>query len=453
MNENWLRFLHRIYSRSGRWGWSVTRRIKPMGWGMMVIALMTAILGTDIPRSGVYIYFCGAVSLLLVGFIWFWFRRARLVAVRHLPAYASVDEELRYASEVTNVGRAKARALELEEWSPDPRPSWEEFSRQPEPGEEMRNIVDRHLLYYRWTWLQDRKRGFDSLPGEVIESLAPGESRLVTFHLTPQRRGLLQLADLRALLPDPLGLFQRCLRVPASEDHLIVLPKRYRLGDFVMPGQARLHLGGEAAANTVGQTGDFLNLREYRPGDPFRTVDWKTWARTGSPVVREYEENFFPRYGLILDTSGPGGPKFEEAVSVAASFVASIDTRECLLDLMFVKGTAIRSTAGRGVAKPGKLLQTLATVEAESESHFDSLLSLVGRHQDGLTACLVVFPGWNDERADFFNRLQRIGLEIEALAVAGPDDETSERPGRVHVLRVGHLEEDLQAATSRFSYS
>ena len=95
-----------------------------------------------------------------------------------------------------------------------------------------------------------------------------------------------------------------------------------------------------------------------------RSVDWKSWARTGVPVVREYEDNFFPHYGVILDTSGPPGQRFEEAVSVASSFVASMDTQECLLDLIFIGQKSYRITAGQGVARRSKLLEILATVQA-----------------------------------------------------------------------------------------
>ena len=137
----------------------------------------------------------------------------------------------------------------------------------------------------------------------------------------------------------------------------MVLPRRYRLPEPNLPGEACFQLGGEALSNAIGQSGEFLGLRDYRPGDALRHIHWKSWAKTGRPIVKEFEDVFFPRYGLVLDNfAGPGDEDlFEEAVSVAASFASAIDTKRSLLDLMFIRDEAIVVTAGRGLAKPEKL--------------------------------------------------------------------------------------------------
>src|SRR5262249_57623079 len=85
-----------------------------------------------------------------------------------------------------------------------------------------------------------------------------------------------------------------------------------------------------------------------------RRIHWKSFARLGRPVVKEYLDEFFVRHALVLDTftSYPGDPIFEEAVSVAASIAISMRTQESLLDLMFVGPEAYCFTAGRGVAPP-----------------------------------------------------------------------------------------------------
>ena len=44
------------------------------------------------------------------------------------------------------------------------------------------------------------------------------------------------------------------------------------------------------------------SLRDYRPGDPLQRVHWKSFARTGRPVVKEYQDEFFERHALVLDT-------------------------------------------------------------------------------------------------------------------------------------------------------
>ena len=81
-----------------------------------------------------------------------------------------------------------------------------------------------------------------------------------------------------------------------------------------------------------------MALRDYRPGDPPRHIHWRSWAKMGRPIVKEFEDEFFVRHALILDTfcEAPEADRFEESVSVAASFACSLQTQDSLLDLLFV---------------------------------------------------------------------------------------------------------------------
>src|SRR5439155_7840266 len=116
----------------------------------------------------------------------------------------------------------------------------------------------------------------------------------------------------------------------------------------------------------VGDAEEFIGLRDYRPGDPVRAIHWKSWAKIGAPVVREFQEEYFARHALILDTFAPAGETFEAAVSLTASFLAASDPLESLLDLMFVEDRAHCLTAGRGVGDRTDLLRALAAVERAS---------------------------------------------------------------------------------------
>ena len=452
MSEARLKFLHRSYSRTGRWGWRIARRIRSFGWGLALVSTIAAVLGTDVVNSAVYMIFCFAVCSLAVGFTWVFFRHAKVSGTRSLPEFGSVGQELHYTIEVTNDHSRPLSAMLFEEWPPDPTPDYDTFANSPEPGEEKRNIVDRTMLFYRWTWLQERERGFTLLEAQQSpRRLSVGETGRARFQLTPQHRGVLHLAELRVLLPDPFGLFQRCLPVTAPKDHVIILPKRYPLDHFSLPGNAHLHMGGEAASNSIGQTGDFLHLRDYQSGDAMRSVDWKSWARTGVPVVREYEDNFFPHYGVILDTSGSPGQRFEEAVSVASSFVASMDTQECLLDLIFIGEKSYRITAGQGVARRSKLLEILATVQARTQIDFEALQALVNRESEHLTALLLIFPDWNEERRTFLTQLRAQGLQITVFIIADSATEQTFRENPVqgvHLLHLDNVARDLTVAAA-----
>jgi len=181
----------------------------------------------------------------------------------------------------------------------------------------------------------------------IEDSRAQGGSVPVT--LVPRRRGLIRLNDLRVMLPDPLGIFQRCVKVPAPPAMLAVLPRRYPLPRFELPGSARFQPGGEATARHSGSTGEFTGLRDYEPGDPLRLIHWPTWARTGKPVVKELEDTFFPRHGLILDTFPAAGD--EDLFEADEAFLTST-TREAVPIV-----TVGERTIGTG--RPGPITQKL----------------------------------------------------------------------------------------------
>ena len=254
---------------------------------------------------------------------------------------------------------------------------------------------------------------------------------------------MIRLHDLRVMLPDPFGLFQKCSKVDAPASTVLVLPRRHPLPEIRLPGGAAFKITGETNTNALGNSGEFVGLRDYRPGDPMRQIHWKSWARTGRPIVKELEDTFYPRYGLVLDTLSTDRTdlRFEEAVSVAASFASAIDTSESLLDLMFIKNEAHIVTAGRGVERAEKLLEVLAGVTPEREGDFRALSELVLRHRDDLTSCLVILNGWDDMRAGFLELLSRQGIICAPLIIGdGPAPEGV--PG--HWLQSGQIARDLK---------
>jgi uncharacterized protein (DUF58 family) len=442
------RWLHPAYFHGSSVGQFCLRRVCPAGHCLAAVLLLGSILALGQPRESVYELFSLACGMGLLALPLVWLRRAAVTARREMPRHATVGEPLRYTLHVTNHGHRRLRRAWLVESAPDARPSLAEFSLQREPGEDERNKFDRTFAYYRWQWLMSRKRWFDGGASPEELELAAGAQGQVTVELTPQRRGVIRLNDLRVLLPDPLCLLQRCRKVAAPAATLTVLPRRYPLPPIELPGHARFQVGGEMTGNAIGNAGEFVGLRDYRPGDPLRQIHWKSWARTGRPIVKELEDTHYPHYGLVLDTFPNDGASavFEDAIAVAASFAATIDTRDSLLDLMFIKDQAHLVTAGRGLARAEKLLEVLAAVQPEAAPGFDVLARLVLRHRDELTSCLVIFAGWDDTRASFLRTLARGGLVCAAIIV-GKAPAPADLPG--HWVQSGHLARDLRRLPTR----
>lgn len=434
---------HRFYHVATNVNLFIRRRLRPPGVGLLMLIVITSFVaagGADVP---IFRAFAFSVSLACLGVLSLPFRNVKFEIRRSLPRHATAGHPVTIHLHVKNTGRRAARNFALLESPPDARPRKEVFLRSKEPGENERNFFDRWLAWYRWDWLCRTRQLFEAKATPFIDRLAPSASVTVAIELVPSRRGLMPLKDLHVLLPEPLGLFQRYKRVPAPSATLPVLPRRYRLPPFELPGSARYQAGGDAVSRNMGPSGEFVALREYRAGDPPRLIHWPTWARTGQPVVKELEDSFFPRHGLVLDTFPDSGDEdlFEDAVAVAASFVSAADTRESLIDLMFIAGQERIVTAGGGIGRREMLLEVLAGVEAAEDEDFGSLSRLVRRHAEDLAGCLCVFTGWSESRRHFLDLLTRTGIEAAALVICR--DTPSGETKRVHFLRHQNLERDL----------
>lgn len=74
-----------------------------------------------------------------------------------------------------------------------------------------------------------------------------------------------------------------------------------------------------------GQSVEFLQHRQYTPGDDLRHVDWKAWAKQDRLYVKQFEEDASLRATLLVDVSGSmeygSGPmnKYEYAATAAVS--------------------------------------------------------------------------------------------------------------------------------------
>ena len=431
--------LLRRFSVLDRW---LRERLTPAGWLVLGAAGAAAAGGIDLNQTLTAHAFTFLSCLLLLAFLASRAFRARVGISRQLPRYATAGEDFIYRVTVTNRGDATLVGATLAEHFRDPRPGYEEWRATREPGEERRNWFDRKIGYFRWRWLIERR-----IPEHATEAqlpaLAPGESLVLRLAFTPRRRGRIELAGLRAARADPLGLVKGLARVPL-EARVVALPKRYRIPALALPGARKFQQGGVSLSASIGDSEEFLSLRDYRPGDPLQRLHWKSFARTGKPIVKEYQDEFFERHALVLDTGTQRGEDaaFEEAVAIAASFVYTIDTQECLLDLLFVGGAVKTYTTGRGQSHAEHMLEVLAGVQPSPPEEFGTLAGAVLARHSTLSSIIAVLLAWDEPRRQFIRQARASGLEVRALLVCGPGETPPIDPGLL-VLRPGAIESGL----------
>ena len=139
-----------------------------------------------------------------------------------------------------------------------------------------------------------------------------GASHLET--VGPLRRGAVGATGWVLETSDLIGLFAQRSRAGDSEVAL-VLPRFAALSDRP---QAR-ELEASVAAPRSGSGNELFGVREYRPGDPLRRIHWRSSARHGELIVREYEPPGVQTVGILCDPDPPSAEAADQIARLAAS--------------------------------------------------------------------------------------------------------------------------------------
>lgn len=381
--------------------------------------------------------------LLPVGFCFFF--RGPFSAKRLLPRFGTAGRPLSYRVLVRNLSSRSQAGLILREHPADAGPSFKDWLA-------VHLAEEKRLRSFRF---HQRRRinpfRMASAKEAALPPMAPGQEVEAEVHLAALRRGVLSLRGVTLARPDPLGVVRSLIDVPLAQS-VVILPKRYPLPPIALPGSMKYQQGGVALASSVGQSEEFVALRDYREGDPLRHIHWRSWARTGRPVVKEFEDEFFVRHALVLDTftEQPYSEALEEAIAVAASFACTVRTEESLLDLLFVGAESYCFTAGRSLGGADQMLQILASVRACGGQPFQKLEHLVLNHVRSVSGCVCVLLAWDKARRDLIEKLRALGVPSLVLVVLEPGEAASvdrgpmeSDPEHFRILEVGQVEQGL----------
>ena len=429
-----------------------TRRISVTGFLIPALFPVSCILLLSFGSNGSLRYICALLFIIpLVSSFWLLFRKCQINVTRITPTRATVDEKISYQVILKNETSRPVRGASVLEMEPDNRPTYENFLHSKEPGEETRNIFDRNLCYYRWEWLQGLLTKVKPNKVEAITTIPPKQSITTTLTTMPSKRGVILMEDLRICLHDPLGLFQRFLKTTSEPNKITVLPKRYQIPSFAISSNAQAQSGGENTSQAHGYAGDFTGVRDYKPGDPPRHIHWKSWARTGTPIVKEYENTYLPRYGIALDTciSMNDIELFEIAVSVAASYISEINNANSLVETLYLPNQVHSSDAQHSDHHSYQMLEVLANVVNQPELDYQQFIDLILKGVNKLTAIIVVLTDWDEQHCKMIKHLHGSGLVLHLIAICD-DIDTAQRKQKSHPspvaikwVRTAHVQHDL----------
>lgn len=393
------------------WTFKTTDVGKSLGLGTIVAASMGSAT-LDIP---LYYLVCMLAASVVVAFVGGLLLRPRLVMHGEIPARAVAGRPFTSRIRLTNQGWLPAYDVSVGIF-PMPRP--------------LRQVL---------------------VDGQ-IRRLAPGESAPAHLTVHPLRRGVHHLPELYPYTVFPFNVF-RSASTPHVLHPLLVVPKFEPLEEIELPVTRRYQPGGIVMASKVGESPEYIGSREYRPGDPARAIDYRSWARLARPVVREYQEEYFCRVAVILDTYVPkwthippaGHAGFEAAVSLTAAIADALTRGEHVIDI-FAAGPALHVfRAGRHAASVDHVLEILAGVGPCRTEPCEALAPQLVQELASLSAVVCIFMDWNAPRQALAREMAESGCAIKvALVREGapslsmtPEEETEFRavtltPGQVH---------------------
>ena len=264
----------------------------------------------------------------------------------------------------------------------------------------------------------------------VISRLAPQQTVSLPLRLQPVKRGIYALPELRPHSTVPFNLMRSgSVRHPLGT--LTVIPQFHPLTHIDVPMGMRYQPGGVALSSHVGESPEYIGNRDYVPGDPTRRLDFRGWARLARPVVREFQEEYYCRIALILDTWIPtrrvprdGFPQLEAAISLSASIADALSATEHLIDIFAAGPELYVFRAGRQLAHFDNVLEILAAVDACRTDPFETIAPAVTDELASITTAICVFLDWDASREHLARTIVESGCQLKLIIVRdGPTTE------------------------------
>lgn len=132
-------------------------------------------------------------------------------------------------------------------------------------------------------------------------SVSPGEWIEPAYRLLANERGDHVFGEVHVRLDSPLRLWRTQHRCGNAAE-VRVYPNFARVTQYaLLATDNRLAQMGVLRRRRRGEGSDFHQLREYRRGDPPRSIDWKATARLRKPIVREYQDERDQQIVFMLD--------------------------------------------------------------------------------------------------------------------------------------------------------
>ncbi len=230
-----------------------------------------------------------------------------------------------------------------------------------------------------------------------VPLMGPAGRHTEPLRIAALHRGIIDVGPMTLARSDPIGLLRREVSWPDRQT-IFVHPVTVGLPATSV---GEIHdLEGLPSEAVVPADLAFHAIREYVPGDSLRHVHWRSTAKVGRLMVREYEESRRSRLAVLLglaDDDYLDDDELELAISVAASLAAQgiRDGRDMYVatsgEPPRLVRTATVSLRSLPVVSARALLDSTCELQATARAtRLEDLTTLAGQSAPGMTMAFVV---------------------------------------------------------------
>jgi uncharacterized protein (DUF58 family) len=213
---------------------------------------------------------------------------------------------------------------------------------------------------------------------------------------------------------------------------------------FKLRKRRQLQRRGRQSTPAAGFTREFKDHRNYTPGDDYRTIDWRLFARLEKPFIRVFESVQEFHVHVIVDCSGSMVDPFPDKrvmalrVSVALAYLALLGQHR--VSMLSLSDELRRETPPmKGQGHVHTVLQKMADLE------FGGTTNLVGgleqfrpsRDRRGMVFLISdLFGRSPDESTDALLKATSWPAESHVIHVLHPQEKTPDLQGEIRLLDV-----------------
>lgn len=270
---------------------------------------------------------------------------------------------------------------------------------------------------------------FDSPSGTLVSRSyvlrIPANKTVTLEHmLNIDTRGRKVVRRLKIATRFPFGFFEKWSYYPV-EAEVLMYPKLGRIPGRIIPTADQYrNQGSNKVLSKVGQD-EFWGVREYREGDNPRLIHWRSSARLGKRLVKEYHRQESQNVCILLDAYVPPEKpelleRFESAISFAATLAKHLLDQDYRVSFATYGQELVKLTTEGGQRQARRILTALAELEPSTENDFERLVNELDPRQTSDSYVAAVLLDAARERAARAMLLRHRSNQVRLFSADSP---------------------------------